>query len=172
MIPRRYIIGLDQVTDLNHQAYEDLYLQHYGIDAAFHNIQKTPEEIVVMLREFYDAGVLRYYSSAKLYTGEICCSMGILMERLKDRVYVFTHLVTHEEHRRQGLAEAVLKQGTGMLKAIGAQEIRNHKRMNVIPGSYFDAMGFKREDYKIAGMPAYEWRYTWRSRLGAETNLA
>jgi len=158
-----YTLGLVPVTEQNRASFEGLYLNHYGIDADVHKIVRSPEQVCQMMQDFWSAGWLSHYSCAMTRSGTIAAAMGILQPKDEPGLYVFSHLVTHAGHRQKGLAKRVLYTGTELLKGLGADVIRNHKRMNVIPSRYFDEMGFHETHIPMDDRihPEYKLRYQW-----------
>ena len=152
----RYNIGLEPVSKPTLIEYLDLYLNHYGVQAI------NEGEVIRVLMSYYAHGRLSHFACAKRITGEIVCAMGVCYTP-EDDAYIFSHLVTHADHRKQGLAKQIIMTGAKMLMLLEPRMIRNHKRMNVIPVEYFHEMGFEEENIPLKGMPEYTLRYTWRN---------
>jgi len=106
-------------------------------------------------------GNLYYFVTARTHTGVLAACMAV-MYYPEDKEFVFSHLVTHELHRQQGLAKGIIKASVPFLKATGlAVRIRNHKRMNVIPEKYFLDLGFTEKllPFKQRWHKEYKLRY-------------
>jgi len=152
----KYLFGLDPATDRNINDYIELYRGHYGQQV------RSAEEVVDLLRQFHGNRILSHFSCAKLVSGEPVAAMGVILNRQEDGdVYVFSHLVTHTDHRQKGLAKNVITYGARMLMALNPLRIHNHKRMNVIPQRYFEELGFVEKEISLEEMPEYRWVYTW-----------
>lgn len=149
-----YYYSLDLVTEENKYKYLELYKDHYGQQVV------SADEVCEQLEAAYNQDRLLYYSSAGLRDGRVIGAMGLFSEDFDDTEFQFSHLVTHTDYRFQGVAKTIIYNGVKFLIAAGAKLIKNHKRMNVIPAGYFDAMGFTMEEYPLEEYPEYKWLYT------------
>ena len=149
-----YNYGLEPVSQNTMPDYLQLYKNHYGQQVV------NADRVCEILLSYYDEGYLTHFACARHHYGKPVSAMGIVHDPWND-AYVFSHLVTHKDHRKKGIAKKVIFLGAKMLMAMEPTMIRNHKRMNVIPERYFRELGFKEEMVGIRNIPEYKLRFTW-----------
>ena len=144
-----YKYSLEKVNKNNLEVYKKLYKDHYGQQV------RNADEVVRDLDIYYKDSALVYFCAAIL-AGHSVSAMAI-SARYPNH-YTFGHLVTHTDHRRLGLARGVLELSVKFLIDIGAETIRNHKRMNVIPHTIFEELGFDLRKFDDS-RNNYKWLY-------------
>lgn len=155
-----YEYSIELATDHNIDSYVKLYADHYDVGDLDQAV--TAEMICKQMKQDYENEVLLYFITATHHRSQVASATGVNGVDPENTIFQLMHLVTHTEHRRQGLASGMHYFGVKILIALGAKKIRTVLTTNqineAIDRHYMD-IGYIKTPYVSDSIPEYLWQY-------------